>query len=178
MARRQSTSQTMGSTHYPAGEPDRGKGGHIMALIRWTDPFRDIAVLQDRMNRLFGDFLERSHPQEEGLGTGIWMPTVDIYETKDAIRVRADLPGVEKDAVHVEVKEGVLTLRGERKFEKEVKEENYHRIERSYGTFQRSFSLPSSVNEEKVSARMKDGVLEVELPKKEQAKPKQIEIAA
>ncbi len=149
-----------------------------MTLIRWTDPFRDVAVLQDRMNRLFGDFLERANPQEEGLGTGIWMPNVDIHETKDAICVRAELPGVGKDAVNVEVKEGVLTLRGERKFEKDVQEENYHRIERSYGTFYRSFSLPSSVNEEKVSARMKDGVLEVNLPKKEQAKPKQIEIAA
>ncbi|MGE5247495.1 MAG: Hsp20/alpha crystallin family protein [Verrucomicrobiota bacterium] len=149
-----------------------------MALIRWTDPFRDIAVLQDRMNRLFGDFLERSHPPEEGMGTGVWMPSVDIYETKDAVCVRAELPGVDKDAVHVEVKDGVLTLRGERKFEKEVKEENYHRIERSYGTFHRSFTLPSSVDAEKVTARMKDGVLEVDLAKREQAKPKQIEIAA
>ena len=149
-----------------------------MALIRWTDPFRDIAVLQDRMNRLFGDFLERSHPREEGTETGMWIPTVDIYETKDAVCVRAELPGVDKDAVHVEVKEGVLSLRGERKFEKEVQEESYHRIERSYGTFHRSFSLPSSVDAEKVTARMKDGVLEVDLPKKEQAKPKQINIAA
>ncbi len=149
-----------------------------MALIRWTDPFRDVAVLQDRMNRLFGDFLERSHPREEGTETGIWIPNVDIYETKDAVCVRAELPGVDKDAVHVEVKEGVLSLRGERKFEKEVKEESYHRIERSYGTFHRSFSLPSSVDAEKVTARMKDGVLEVDLPKKEQAKPKQINIAA
>ena len=148
-----------------------------MTLIRWTDPFRDVAVLQDRMNRLFGDFLENANPQEEGLGTGIWMPNVDIHETKDAICVRAELPGVGKDAVNVEVKEGVLTLRGERKFEKDVQEENYHRIERSYGTFYRSFSLPSSVNEEKVSARMKDGVLEVNLPKKEQAKPKQITVS-
>jgi len=149
-----------------------------MALIRWTDPFRDVAVLQDRMNRLFGDLLERSQPQEEGLGTGIWMPNVDIFETKDAICVRAELPGVKKDDVHVEVKEGVLTLRGDRRFEKEVKEENYHRIERAYGTFHRSFTLPSSVEAEKVSARMKDGVLEVDLPKKEQAKPRKINIAA
>ena len=170
--------EEMGLTHYPAKELDRRKGGHIMALIRWTDPFRDVAALQDRMNRLFGDFLERTPPQEEGPGTGIWMPNVDIFETKDAICVRAELPGVNKDDVHVEVKEGVLTLRGDRKFEKEVKEENYHRIERTYGTFHRSFTLPSSVEADKVSARMKDGVLEVDLPKKEQAKPKQIRIAA
>ena len=149
-----------------------------MALIRWTDPFRDIAVLQDRMNRVFGDFLERGPSREEGLETGTWVPSVDIYETKDAIRVRAELPGLDKEAVHVEVKDGVLTLRGERKFEREVKEENYHRLERAYGTFHRSFTLPSSVDAEKVTARMKDGVLEVDLPKKEQAKPKQITIAA
>lgn len=149
-----------------------------MTLIRWTDPFRDIALLQERMNRLFGDHFERGHPREEALETGIWMPNVDIYETKDAVCVRAELPGVDKDAVNVEVKEGVLILRGERKFEKEVKEENYHRIERSYGTFHRSFTLPSSVDAEKVTARMKDGVLEVDLPKKEQDKPKKIDIAA
>ena len=149
-----------------------------MALIRWTDPYRDFAVMQDRMNRLFGDFLDRGYPGEEGRETGIWMPNVDIHETKDAICVRAELPGVEKEAVHVEVKEGVLSLRGERKFEKEVDEESYHRIERSYGTFHRSFTLPSSVDAEKVTARMKDGVLEVDLPKKEQAKPRQITIAA
>lgn len=149
-----------------------------MALIRWTDPFRDIAVLQDRMNRVFGDFLERGPSREEGLESGTWVPSVDIYETKDAIRVRAELPGLDREAVHVEVKDGVLTLRGERKFEKEVKEENYHRLERAYGTFHRSFTLPSSVDAEKVTARMKDGVLEVDLPKKEQAKPKQITIAA
>ena len=147
-----------------------------MALIRWTDPFRDIATLQDRMEQIFGDHLDRGR-SEEGLGTGVWMPAVDIYETKDAICVRAELPGVDKDAVKVEVKDGVLALRGERKFEKEVKEENYHRVERSYGTFHRSFSLPSSVDGERVTARMKDGVLEVTLPKREEAKPKQIKIS-
>lgn len=148
-----------------------------MALIRWTDPFRDIATLQDRMEQIFGDHLDRGR-SEEGLGTGVWMPAVDIYETKDAVCVRAELPGVDKDAVNVEVKDGVLALRGERKFEKEVKEENYHRVERSYGTFHRSFSLPSSVDGERVTARMKDGVLEVTLPKREEAKPKQIKISA
>ncbi len=149
-----------------------------MALIHWTDPFRDVATLQDRMNRIFEDHLERGRSGEEGLGTGVWMPAVDIYETKDAVCVRAELPGVDKDAVSVEVKDGVLALRGERRFEKEVKEENYHRIERSYGTFHRSFSLPSSVDGEKVTARMKDGVLEVTLPKREEAKPKKINISA
>ena len=148
-----------------------------MALIRWTDPFRDITTLQDRMNQLFGNFLERGHGREEALGTGVWMPAVDIYETKDAICVRAELPGMDKEAIGVEVKDGVLTLRGERKIEKEVKEESSHRSERLYVTFHRSFTLPSSVDGEKVTARMKDGVLQVDLPKKEHAKPKQIKIA-
>lgn len=148
-----------------------------MALIRWTDPFRDIAVLQDRMNRLFGDYIERAYPREEGLETGVWMPSMDIFETKDAVCVRAELPGVERDAVNVEVKEGVLTLRGERKFEKEVEEENYHRIERSYGTFVRSFGLPASVDPEKVRASLKEGVLEVRIGKKEQAKPRKVQVA-
>jgi HSP20 family protein len=129
------------------------------------------------MEQIFGDHLDRGR-SEEGLGKGVWMPAVDIYETKDAVCVRAELPGVDKEAVSVEVKDGVLALRGERKFEKEVKEENYHRVERSYGTFHRSFSLPSSVDGERVTARMKDGVLEVTLPKREEAKPKQIKISA
>jgi HSP20 family protein len=149
-----------------------------MALIRWTDPFRDLAAMREQMNRLFEEHLVRGRAGEEGMASGLWSPSVDIFETKDAICVRAELPGVEKDAVSVEVKDGVLTLRGERKHEKEVGEENYHRIERTYGAFHRAFTLPSSVDEARVTARMKDGVLEVDLPKKEQAKPRHIPIAA
>jgi len=149
-----------------------------MAIIRWTDPFRDVGTMQDRMNQIFGDLLDRDRGVEEMTGTGLWMPAVDIYETKDAVCVRAELPGVDKNAVSVGVKDGVLRLQGERKFDKEVKEEDYHRIERSYGMFHRSFTLPSSVDPEKIIARMKDGVLEIDLPKKEQAKPRQIKISA
>ena len=149
-----------------------------MAIIRWTDPFRDVGTMQDRMNQIFGDLLDRDRGVEEMTGTGLWMPSVDIYETKDAVCVRAELPGVDKNAVSVGVKDGVLRLQGERKFDKEVKEEDYHRIERSYGMFHRSFTLPSSVDPEKIIARMKDGVLEIDLPKKEQAKPRQIKISA
>jgi len=149
-----------------------------MAIIRWTDPFGDVPTMQDRMNRLFGDLLDRGRGVEDRTGTGIWMPAVDIYETKDAVCVRAELPGVDRDAVSVGVKDGVLRLQGERKFDKEVKEEDYHRIERSYGPFHRSFTLPSSVDPEKITARMKDGVLEIDLPKEEQAKPRQIRISA
>ncbi len=149
-----------------------------MAIVRWMDPFRDVMGIQDRMNRLFEDFLVRGRGRDEGIETGTWLPAVDIYETDDDVIVKAELPGLTKDEVGVEVKGGVLTLRGERKLEKEVKEENYHRVERSYGTFVRSFTLPVSVDEDRVSAKLADGVLEIRLPKKAEAKPKQIRIAA
>jgi HSP20 family protein len=147
-----------------------------MAIVRWLDPFRDLSAIQDRMNQIFEDALARSRGREEGLRTGMWTPAVDIYENNEFVVVKAELPGVEKDRISVEVKEGILTLRGERGFDKELKEESYHRIERSYGSFQRSFSLPVSVDQEKVTARFQDGVLEVKLPKKDQEKPKQIEV--
>jgi HSP20 family protein len=147
-----------------------------MAIVRWLDPFRDLSAIQERMNQIFEDALARSRGREEGLRTGMWTPAVDIYENNDFVVVKAELPGVEKDRISVEVKEGILTLRGERGFDKELKEESYHRIERSYGSFQRSFSLPVSVDQEKVTARFQDGVLEVKLPKKDQERPKQIEV--
>lgn len=147
-----------------------------MAIVRWMDPFRDVMGIQDRVNRLFEELLTRGRGREEGLEGGAWVPAVDIYETNDDVVVKAELPGVEKDQIGVEVKGGVLTLRGERKHEKEVKEENYHRIERSYGTFLRSFALPVSVDQDKVSARFKDGVLDIDLPKKEKAKPRQVKV--
>ena len=147
-----------------------------MVIVRWLDPFRDLSAIQERMNQIFEDALARSRGREEGLRTGMWTPAVDIYENNDSVVVKAELPGVERDQISVEVKDGILTLRGERKFEKEVKEESYHRIERSYGNFQRSFSLPVSVEPDKVTARFKDGVLEVILPKKEQARTKQIQV--
>jgi HSP20 family protein len=147
-----------------------------MAIVRWLDPFRDLSSIQERMNQIFEDALARSRGREEGLRTGMWTPAVDIYENSDFVVVKAELPGVEKNLISVEVKDGILSLRGERKFEKEVKEESYHRIERSYGSFLRSFSLPVSVDQDKVTARFQDGVLEVKLPKKEKAKPKQIQV--
>jgi HSP20 family protein len=147
-----------------------------MAIVRWLDPFRDLSTIQERMNQIFEDALARNRGREEGLRSGMWTPAVDIYENNDSVVVKAEIPGVEKDQISVEVKDGILSLRGERKFEKEVKEESYHRIERSYGNFQRSFSLPVSVDQEKVTAKFKNGVLEVKLPKKEQAKPKQIKV--
>ena len=147
-----------------------------MAIVRWWDPLRDLSSIQEKMNQLFEDTLSRTRGREEGLGTGMWTPAVDIYETGDSVVVKAELPGLAKDQVGIEVKDGVLTLKGERKVEKEVQEENYHRVERAYGTFQRSFSLPASVDQERIGATLRDGVLEVRLGKREQAKPRQIQV--
>ncbi len=148
-----------------------------MAIVRW-DPLRDLVALQDRMNRLFEDSLARTRGRggEEGLVTGAWTPPVDIYETDDAIVLKAELPGIDRKDIQLEVRDGVLTLKGERRFEKEVKEENYHRIERAYGSFARSFTLPNTVQPDKVRARFKDGVLEVTLPKAEESRPRQIKV--
>ena len=147
-----------------------------MAIVRWWDPLRDLSGIQDKMNQLFEDTFSRTRGRDETLGKGMWTPAVDIFETEEAVMVKAEIPGVERDQIAVEIKDGILTLHGERKFEKEVKEENYHRIERAYGTFHRSFSLPSSVEQDRISAKFKEGVLEVTLPKKERAKPKQIKV--
>jgi len=146
-----------------------------MALIRW-DPFREISTLQERMNRLFSDVARRSPVTEEEMVQGAWIPPVDIYETGDSIVIKAELPGISKEDITLEVKDNTLAIRGEKKFEKDVKEENYHRVERSYGAFQRAFSLPSTVQQDKVKAKFRDGILEVTLPKAEEAKPKQIKV--
>ena len=146
-----------------------------MALIRW-DPFREVTSLQERMNRLFSDFRLRSPFAEEEITQGTWVPPVDIYETNDSIVLEAELPGITKDSISLEVKDNTLTLKGEKKFEKDVKEENYHRVERSYGSFQRVFTLPSTVQQDKVKAKFRDGILEITLPKVEEAKPKQIKV--
>jgi HSP20 family protein len=128
------------------------------------------------MNRLFED-AGRGYRSEEPAATTSWSPAVDIFEAEGEIVVKAELPGMDRKDIALHLENNVLTLRGERRFEKETKEENYHRIERSYGAFSRSFSIPTSVDEEKIRADYKDGVLKIMLPKKEQAKPKQIKIA-
>jgi HSP20 family protein len=147
-----------------------------MAVVRW-DPFREFGMLQDRMNRLFDD-AGRGWRSDEPAATTSWSPSVDIFETEGEIVVKAELPGMDRKDIALHLENNVLSLRGERRFEKETKEENYHRIERSYGNFSRSFSIPATVDEEKIRADYKDGVLKIVLPKKEQAKPKQIKIAS
>lgn len=145
-----------------------------MAVIRW-DPFRELSTLQDRMNRLFDD-AARGGGNGEPTSTTAWSPAVDIVETDTTIQVRAEVPGLSRDDIELSLENNVLTLKGERKFEKESKDENYHRIERSYGSFSRSFSVPSTVDEAGIKADYKEGVLTITLPKTQKAKPKQISI--
>ena len=147
-----------------------------MAVVRW-DPFRDLGLLQDRMNRLFDD-AGRGWRNDEPAATTSWSPSVDIFETEGEIVVNTELPGMDRKEITLHLENNVLSIRGERRFVKETKDENYHRIERSYGNFSRSFSIPATVDEEKIRADYKDGVLKIILPKKEQAKPKQIKIAS
>ena len=146
-----------------------------MAVVRWN-PFRDLNMLQDRMNRMFDD-AGRTWRTDEPAATTTWSPAVDIFETEGEIVVKAELPGMERKDIVLNLENNDLTVRGERRFAKETKDDNYHRIERSYGTFSRSFSIPATVDEEKIRADYRDGVLKIVLPKKEQAKPKQIRIA-
>jgi HSP20 family protein len=146
-----------------------------MALTRW-DPLRELGIMQDRMNRMFED-AGRGWRSDEPSSTTTWSPAVDIYETENEITVHAELPGVDRKDIGLNLEKNVLTLKGERRFEKETKQENYHRIERAYGGFSRSFSIPAIVDEERIRAEYKDGILKISLPKKEQIKPKQIQIA-
>jgi HSP20 family protein len=144
-----------------------------MATIARFDPFRDLSVLHDRVNRLFGDAYGA---REEGVLSN-WVPSVDIFENeKKELVLKAELPDVRKEDVSVTVENNTLTLSGERKFDSEVKREHYHRIERSYGNFSRSFSLPATVDTGKIGAEFKHGVLTIRLPFREEAKPRSISI--
>lgn len=133
-----------------------------------------VYTLQQRLNRLFEETLLPMGA--EPFSTAAWSPSCDIYETENEIVVKAEIPGVKKEDVKLSVQDNVLTLSGERKFEEETKKENYVRVERGYGSFTRSFTLPPSVDAKKISAEFKDGLLEVKLPKLEEAKPKEVEI--
>jgi HSP20 family protein len=149
-----------------------------MAIVRF-EPFRDLVTIQDRMNRLFDEAFRgvpRAGTEDDWALGGSWAPAVDIFEQEGSIVLKAELPGVDPKDVDIRVENNTLTLRGERRFDNEVKRESYHRVERSYGAFTRSFSLPNMVDVEKIKAEYKDGVLRVTLPKKEEAKPKQISI--
>lgn len=142
----------------------------------WS-PFGDVWDLQDEVNRLFRSFgTGFARRGEEGGETALWSPSVDIAEDKEAVKITAELAGMKQNDVRITIENNVLTLKGERRFSDETKKENYCRVERSYGAFSRSFSLPPTVEAEKIMATMKDGLLEVLVPKKEEAKPKEIQI--
>jgi HSP20 family protein len=146
---------------------------NMRTLTRW-EPFRGATSLQDQVNRLFNDVFERSG-QESSLTT--WAPAVDIYETEHELVVKADLPEVDPKDLDIRVENNILTIRGERKFEKKVNEDNYLRVERAYGSFARSFTLANTVNSEAIKAEYQNGVLTLTIPKKEEAKPKQIKVS-
>ena len=144
-----------------------------MAIVK-VDPFRELAAMQDRMARLFGDVYLRD--EDTGFRGG-WTPAVDIFETDSHdLVLRAELPGMTREEIEVTVENSTLVLKGTKKFDSDVKDENYRRIERSYGTFHRSFTLPNTVDAAKVSADYKNGVLTVKLPFREEAKPRTINV--
>ena len=146
-----------------------------MTIVRY-DPFRDLRTLQEEVNRLFSTNLTRGFA-DEGIGRGAWNPSVDIYENKDNIVLEAELPGMKADDFELSVENNVITLRGERQFEKRDDSDNYHRVERSYGSFTRSFTLPQTVSAEGATAEYRNGVLRVTLPKKEETKARRISVS-
>ena len=146
-----------------------------MAITRF-DPFRDLAVLQDRMNRMFNDSFVNRGGDEALLNRGTWTPAVDIYEVDGALVLKAELPEMRREDIEVTVENNTLTIRGERKLDNEIKQENFHRVERAYGSFVRQFSLPSTVDSAKIAAEYKDGVLTVKLPLREEAKPRTVKV--
>jgi HSP20 family protein len=146
-----------------------------MSITRY-DPFRDLKTLQDEVNRLFSTNFSRSFG-DEGIARGAWTPTVDIYENKDEIVLEAELPGMNREDFELTIENNVLTLRGERRFEKKDEGDNYHRVERAYGSFTRSFTLPQTVSSESAAAEYKNGVLRVVLQKRAEVKARRIEVA-
>lgn len=146
-----------------------------MALTKW-DPFKDLLFLQERMSRIFDEALLK-YKGCSGLSGSAWYPPVDIYETEENVILKAELPGIKLESISIEAEDNTLLLRGERKFEKSLKEENYHRMERFYGTFQRVFSLPYVMKKSSIKASFKDGVLKITVPKVKEEVPEVIKVS-
>jgi HSP20 family protein len=146
----------------------------MTVLTRW-EPFREFSTLQDRINRVFRDSYSQAG-RDESLTTSSFAPAVDVYEDEHQVSLKIEVPGIDEKDIDVRVENNTLTVHGERKIEKEEKEENYRRVERQYGSFTRTFTLPTTVDTEKVSATYDQGVLKIALPKKAEAKPKQIKV--
>lgn len=145
-----------------------------MTITRY-DPFRDLRSLQDEVNRLFTGNIGRTF-DDEGIARGSWHPSVDIYENKDQIVLEAELPGMNREDFDLSIENNVITLRGERRFEKKEDTDNYHRVERAYGSFTRSFTLPNTIGGEGATADYRNGVLRVTIPKREETKARRIEV--
>jgi HSP20 family protein len=144
-----------------------------MTITRF-DPLRDMAALQDRVNRIFADAYRRD---DDLMSRGGWVPPVDIYESgQHELVLKAEIPGLQKEDIALRVENNTLTISGEKKLEKDIRDEQYHRVERSYGTFTRSFTLPPTVDTNAIGADYKNGILSVRLPVREEAKPKQIQV--
>lgn len=146
----------------------------MMPIVRW-DPFKEMMRMEERMNRLGGDYFLRPTLEEREI-SGEWLPAVDIYEDAEGVVIKAELPEMDMKDIDVKIEDNTLRIRGERKLEREDKRDNYQRIERYYGTFSRSFTLPTTVDQEKVKATYDRGVLRITLPKREETKPKRIKI--
>ena len=144
-----------------------------MAIVKYN-PFKDLRTMQEEMNHLLD--LAWNRESGEDLREGIWQPPVDIYEDRDSVVIKAEVPDIDQKDIEVKIENNTLTLRGERKQNLEVKKENYHRVERYFGTFQRSFTLPQTIDQEMIEAACDRGVLTIVLPKKEEDKPKQIKV--
>jgi HSP20 family protein len=150
-----------------------------MAIVKWTPqnrvwaPFQDLLTIQDRINTLFEDTMGMKDDQSLA---NTWRPLVDIFEDDQAITIKAELPEIDEKDIQIDLDNNILTIKGERKLEKEEKKESYHRVERFYGSFQRTFELPATVDREAISASYDKGVLKVTLPKKEESKPKKVQI--
>ncbi len=145
-----------------------------MAFVK-SIPFKDLIFLQERMGRAFDEALDRYRGWDES-SEGVWSPPADIYETEDMLVIKVEIPGVRDDEVKVEVNKNILTLKGERKLEKNLSEEHCHRMECSYGVFQRSFNLTGAIDENKIKASFSDGVLEIRAPKAKESRQKQIKV--
>ncbi len=145
-----------------------------MAIIRW-DPFRDLITVREKMNYLFED-AATSRGEEKDFVSNSWTPSVDIFETENELVLSAEVPGIDEKDIEIKLEDNTLTLRGKRNFEKETKEENYHRIERAYGSFFRSFSLPLYIKQDAIKAEHNHGVLKIVMPKKPELKPRKVKI--
>ena len=146
-----------------------------MAIIRW-DPFRDMVTLREKMNRMFEDIFSQRSGEGKEMVTCSWAPAVDIFETEKELVLSAEIPGIDEKDIEIKVEDNTLSLKGERKFEKETKEENYHRLERSYGSFFRAFTLPNSIDPERIQAAHENGVLKITMPKREERQPRKVKI--